>query len=166
MKVVILNPAMVVGPHDASNWGRLFFALRDGELPGVTRGNMSVGHVREVAKAHLSAVENGRSGERYLLGGENIEFAEFVKLIADISGVHKIPKVIPKPILKMAAYFHTAKSFFTKREPELTPETARMLTRDVVFSSEKAKRELDYKIPPVRESLLDCYNWLKQENLL
>lgn len=166
MKVVILNPAMVVGPHDANNWGRLFFALRDGELPGVTRGNMSVGHVREVAKAHLLAAEKGSSGENYLLGGENIMFAEFIKMMADISGVSKIPKVIPTPILKTAAYFHQAKSFFTKKEPELTPETARMMTRDVAFSSEKAKRELNYRIPPVRESLQDCYDWLKSENLL
>lgn len=166
MKVVILNPAMVVGPHDDSNWGRLFFALRDGNLPGVTRGNMSVGHVREVAKTHLSAVENGRSGERYLLGGENIEFAEFIKIMAEISGVSKTPRIIPEPILKMAAYLHLAKSFFTKKKPELTPETAHMLTRNVIFSSEKAKAELGYKIPPVRESLQDCYDWLRKENLL
>lgn len=166
MKVVILNPAMVVGPYDTNNWGRLFFALRDGALPGVTKGNMSIGHVREVVKAHLSTVKNGRSGERYILGGDNCTFADFVKIIAETSGVTEIPKNIPAPFLKLAAYLQTGIAYITGSEPDLTPELAQMMTRNMSFSSEKAKQELGYTIPPVRKSVQDCYNWLKKENLL
>ncbi|WP_441000005.1 SDR family oxidoreductase [Fodinibius sp. SL11] len=166
IKVVIMNPAMVVGPHDANNWGRLFFALRDDNLPGVTRGNMSVAHVEEVAKAHISAVEKGKDGERYILGGQNCTFAEFVSVIGKISNISAQPKVIPEFILKLVAYLQAGISFFTGKEPDLTPELAKLMTRNVIYSSEKAKRELGYHIPSVETSVQDCYDWLKKEQLL
>mgnify|MGYP000055993364 CR=1 FL=1 len=166
IKVVIMNPAMVVGPHDANNWGRLFFALRDDDLPGVTRGNMSVAHVEEVVNAHISAVEQGSNGERYILGGQNCTFAEFVSIIADVSDLSAKPKIIPAPILKLVAYLQAGISYFTGNEPDLTPELAKLMTRNVVYSSDKAKRELGYRIPPVKKSVQDCYNWLIQEKLL
>ncbi|MDZ7660360.1 SDR family oxidoreductase [Fodinibius sp.] len=166
VKVVIMNPAMVVGPHDANNWGRLFFVLRDDDLPGVTRGNMSVAHVKEVAKAHISAVEQGEDGERYILGGQNCTFAEFVSTIAEVSGLSAQPKIIPAPILKLVAYLQAGTSYFTGNEPDLTPELAKLMTRNVVYSSDKAKRELGYSIPAVKKSVRDCYEWLEKENLL
>lgn len=166
IKVVIMNPAMVVGPHDTNNWGRLFFALRDDDLPGVTRGNMSVAHVEEVAKAHISAVENGSDGERYILGGQNCEFAEFVSMISEISGFHANPHIIPVPILKLIANLKAAIAFFTRKEPNLTPELAKLMTRNVTYSSKKAKEELGYEIPPIKKSIQDSYDWLIQENLL
>ncbi|WP_445664060.1 NAD-dependent epimerase/dehydratase family protein [Fodinibius sp. AD559] len=166
IKVVIMNPAMVVGPHDVNNWGRLFFALRDNNLPGVTRGNLSVAHVKEVVKAHISAVEQGSDGERYILGGQKCTFAEFVSIIAEVSDMSAQPKVIPDPILKLVAYFQAGISYFTGAEPEFTPELAKLMTRNVVYSSDKAKKELGYCIPPVKKSVQDCHKWLVQEGLL
>lgn len=163
IKVVIMNPAMVVGPHDANNWGRLFFALRDDDLPGVTTGNMSVAHVREVAKAHISAVENGADGERYILGGQNCTFAEFVSLIGKVSNISSQPKTIPAPFLKLVAYLQAGIALFTRNEPNLTPELAKLMTRNVEYSSKKAIKELGYQIPPIKESIHDCYQWLKKK---
>jgi nucleoside-diphosphate-sugar epimerase len=166
VKVVIMNPAMVVGPHDANNWGRLFFALRDNDLPGVTRGNMSIAHVKEVVRAHISAVEHGRDGENYILGGQNCTFAEFVSIIGNVSNISAQPKIIPAPILKLAAYFKSAISYLTGKKPDLTPELAKLMTRNVVYSSEKAIKELGYRIPTVEKSVRDCHQWLVQEDLL
>jgi nucleoside-diphosphate-sugar epimerase len=166
IKAVIMNPAMVVGPHDANNWGRLFFALRDNNLPGVTRGNMSIAHVKEVAKAHISAVEQGSDGERYILGGQHCTFADFVSIIADVSDISAQPKTIPTPVLKLVANFKSAISYFTGREPDLTPELVKLMTRNVIYSSDKAKSELGYRILPVKKSVHDCHQWLVQEELL
>ncbi|PAU92732.1 oxidoreductase [Aliifodinibius salipaludis] len=165
-KVVIMNPAMVVGPHDANNWGRLFFALRDDDLPGVTHGNMSVAHVEEVAKAHISAVDQGNDGERYILGGRKCTFAEFVSIITEVSNISAEPKIIPASILKIVAYFQAGISYLTENKPDLTPELAKLMTRNVVYSSDKAKKELGYSIPPVKKSVKDCYEWLVKEELL
>ncbi len=166
IKVVIMNPAMVVGPHDDSNWGRLFFALRDNNLPGVTRGNMSVAHVEEVAKAHILAVEHGVDGERYILGGEHCEFVEFISIIREVSGFSADPKIVPTPLLKLIAYLQAGVAYFTGNEPDLTPELAKLMTRNVKYSSDKAKQALNYHIPPIEKSIKDCYNWLKETERL
>lgn len=166
IKVVIMNPAMVVGPHDDSNWGRLFFALRDNNLPGITRGNMSVAHVEEVAKAHIAAVQHGADGENYILGGKHCEFADFVSIIREVSGFSADPTILPVPLLKVFAYIKAGIAYFTGNEPDLTPELAKLMSRNVKYSSEKAKRTLNYNIPPVKKSIQDCYDWLKETERL
>lgn len=167
MKVVILNPAHVTGPHDANNWGRLFFALRDGDLPGVTEGEASITHVEEVAKAHLAAVEKGRSGDRYILAGKDYTFKEFVAEIARVSGIDDPPPRIPGFILKGLAKLSEFAANITNKPPDITPELAYMMTRsNLSYSNEKAIRELDYNVVPMEKSVRDCYKWLKKEGML
>ena len=166
MKVVILNPSTVIGPHDANNWGRLFFALHDGSMPGIIPGNISVAHVEHVAQAHLSAVENGRSGDRYILGGDHCKFSDFITTMCRVADISKVPPTIPVPLLKLAARFAVVKAYITGNEHDLTPELAAMLTREACYSSQKAKRELGYTIPSMQTSVTDCYRWLKEKQLL
>lgn len=164
MKVVILNPATVTGPYDFNNWGRLFFALRDGDLPGIPDGIISVTHVREVAKAHLSAVDNGRKRERYILAGHDCRFSDFVREIAHVSGNKKLPRRIPTIMLKILAYIDTYISSIKGKEPDLTPELVKIMTRtNLVYSSSKAVKELGYTILPMEKCVQDCYEWLKNE---
>ena len=167
MKVVILNPANVVGPHDTNNWGRLFFALRDNDLPFVTNGCVSIAHVSEITRAHLAAVHKGKSGERYILAGHNCQFSEFVHTIAKVAGVNRKPRVIPAPLFRGYARLLSGWAALTGTEPTLTPELARLMTRNnVKYSSQKAKNQLGYQIPGMRVAVCDCYNWLKDEDLL
>ena len=101
MKVVVMNPAVVAGPYDATTWGRLFFLLRDNALPAAPPGRITVGHVHDVVEAHLAAVTEGRDGERYILGGEEIDTADFIAKIARVSGITKVPKKAPPFVLKL-----------------------------------------------------------------
>jgi nucleoside-diphosphate-sugar epimerase len=141
MRVVILNPANVIGPHDKNNWGRLFFGLRDNKLPFIANGSVSITHVNAVTDAHWAAVENGQSGERYILGGEYHPFPEFVRCINNVSNANN--------------------------EPAVTPELARLMTRNnIIYTSQKAIDELDYAIPPMKQSVRDCYKWLLAEGHL
>lgn len=167
IKVVILNPTAVTGPHDKNNWGRLFLALQRDDIPGIPDGIISVNHVNEVARAHINAVEKGRDGERYILGGVDITFSRFIKNIAEVGGVDKIPKPVPTPLLKALAHMHNLISKISGNEPELTPELVKMMTRkNISYSSQKAIDELNYKIVPLEQSVRDCYEWLKKENHL
>lgn len=164
MKVVILNPANVVGPHDTKNWGRLFLAICKNELPFIADGRVSVAHVNEVAKAHLAAVENGKPGEHYILSGEDSTFTHFVNTIADVCKVKKRPAVISPVLFKGLARTLSWKSTFFNERPKITPELAKLMTRkNVMYSSRKAVKELNYAIPPMHESIQDCYNWMKKE---
>lgn len=167
MKVVVFNPAGVAGPYDTTTWGRMFFLLRDNKMPGTPPGGLNFAHVQEVVKAHIAAVDLGRSGENYILAGENCTFAELFSEIAQLLGLLKIPPVIPAPLLKTMARISTFMANFTGKAPNLTPEMAHLTTaKRTGPSSEKAIAELGYRIRPWQEAFRDCYEWLKKEGKL
>lgn len=166
MKVVVLNPAVVVGPYDANTWGRLFLLLRDGALPAVASGVVSATHVHDVVRAHVDAADKGRNGEIYLLAGESCDMVDFVADIARISGT-KAPRRLPGWVVKIYGRISVMVAAITKREPEVTPEIAAISTRKgVTFRSDKAIRELGYRIQPREVAIRDSYDWLVQEGVL
>lgn len=167
MKVVILNPSNVIGPHDAKNWGRLMIAVCKNNLPVISNGCISITHVDEVVRAHINAVETGKSGERYILAGKKKTFYDFIKVIAEAADSKNHPFVIPDSIFRGYGKILSFKSLFFNGKPKITPELAKIMTRkDVSYSSQKAIDELDYSIRPDRISVQDCYNWLQQERLI
>ncbi|MEX2601884.1 MAG: NAD-dependent epimerase/dehydratase family protein [Balneolaceae bacterium] len=167
MNVVILNPTTVTGPYDRNNWGKMFLALQNGKLPGIPDGVISVTHVDEVARAFLSAVSAGRNGENYILSGETCTLKEFITRIAKFVDGKEIPNEIPTILLKTIARFQSGIGYLTGESPDLTPELIHILTRKgISYSSEKAKRDLGYRILPLERSIEDCYNWLSNENFL
>ena len=167
MRVIILNPANVIGPHDKNNWGRLFFALHNNELPFIANGSVSITHVKAVVDAHLAAVKWGQSGERYILGGEYHPFPQFVRCINNVSNANNMPVTIPPFLFRGIARISTGFAALTNNKPAVTPELARLMTRNnIVYSSQKAMNELGYDIPPMEQSVRDCYEWLKAEGHL
>jgi nucleoside-diphosphate-sugar epimerase len=166
MKVVVLNPTNVVGPYDTHAWGQLFFLLRDHALPAVSPGTSSITHVHDVVRAHLDAVTKGRSGERYILAGEHCDLADFVAEVARVSGT-KAPKKAPPWVLKLFGRVSVMIAAITGNEPDVTPEIAAMTSQTgTSFSSDKAIRELDYRIQPMAVAVKDNYDWLVKEGLL
>jgi dihydroflavonol-4-reductase len=166
MKVVVLNPAEVVGPYDTSSWGELFFLLRDGALPAIASGTVTPTHVRDVVRAHLAAVTQGRSGERYLVAGHDTALPDFIAEIARLSGT-KAPMTAPAWVLKAYGRLSIMLAAITGKEPDVTPEIAAVASlSDVTYCSDKAIRELDYRIQPMEVALRDNYEWLVKEKLL
>jgi len=165
MKVVVLNPANVVGPYDTNTWGQLFFLLRDRALPAVPPGTTSVTHVHDIVRAHLNAVTKGRSGERYLLAGKHCDLADFVAEVAQVSGA-KAPRKAPAWVLKVFGRVSVMIAAVTGKEPDITPEIAAMTSQTgTSFSSDKAIRELGYQIQPMTVAVKDNYDWLVKEGL-
>ena len=166
MKVVVLNPAEVLGPYDANNWGRMFFLLRDGALPAVGPSSVSPTHVHDVVRAHVDAVDKGRNGERYLLAGEDRELVELAAEMAALSGA-KVPRKAPAWVLKIYARLSVMIAALTGKEPEITPELAEAAaSKGATFRSDKAIRELGYQIRPMSVCVQDTYDWLVNEGLL
>ncbi len=167
MEIVVLNPVVVVGRYDTNNWGKMFFSLRDNEMPGIPTGEIEIANCREVASAHLAAVEKGRNGERYILGGERCSMPEFISEISRLMGIKKQPKAIPTVILKFLAHLPVLIASITGKEPNITPEMISWMTRKgVTFSDNKAISELEYKPTSAKEAIKDCYDWLLKEGLL
>ncbi|MDH3654688.1 MAG: NAD-dependent epimerase/dehydratase family protein [Myxococcales bacterium] len=166
MKVVSVNPSEVVGPYDTRSFGRLFFLLRDGKLPAVSPGTIQVAHVHDVVRAHLDAVTKGRSGQRYLLTGDVIEFPNFVGEIARVSGA-KTPRTAPAWIFKVFGRVSVMIAAITGKEPDVTPEiAASMSDTGRTFLCEKAIRELGYRTRAPELAIRDNYAWLVKEGLL
>ena len=167
LKVVIINPGSIVGRYDNNTWASMFFALRDGNVPGVPPGNNSFVHVNDVVQAMILSVDKGQNGHNYLITGENTSIQAFATEVAKQMGLHKTPPNIPVFILKILAKIGTVTAFFTGKEPTMTPEIVEFMSRkDLAYDNSKALREFGYRMTPWQNGVKECYEWLKEEGLL
>ena len=166
LDAVILNPAHVIGPYDRHNWARLIRLATAGALPRVPPGRGSFCHVVEVARAHVAAAEQGRSGENYILAGADASYRDVVDIIGDLVGRDVERRVVSSRLLRVGARILELLSDLTGREPIVTPEGAAFLSADLTCRSDKAVRELGYHPAALRTMLEDSYRWLVAEGFL
>jgi dihydroflavonol-4-reductase len=166
LNAVILNPANIIGPYDYSGWSRLFFLIKNDKLAGAPPGSASFGHVREIARAHIEAFEKGRIGHNYLLGGTDATWLEFIQLIGRLLNKKVPKKPMPSFVLKAIGRLSLWYSYLSKKEPDLTPEKAYLVSTDLLCSSEKAQKELEYKTVSLETMLKDCHAFLIKQGLL
>jgi dihydroflavonol-4-reductase len=160
--VVVVNPAYLVGPQDyeRSVMGQLCHRYWRGRAPIAPPGGLSLVDVRDVAIGHLLAAERGQAGQRYILGGENYDYASLSRLLADVAKFR--PRAIPRlpwPVFAAAATINEARGRLRGKEPYPSLAHARLNRYFWFFSSERARRELGYEARPIRESLADAYAW-------
>ena len=166
LDAVVVNPCDIMGPYDSHNWAQVIQAVYNNDVPGIPPGNAVVCHVRDVARAHISAYEKGRTGERHLLGGADVTFKEIFNTIERFMDKKESSFVLPKWLLRAVVPFYVIQSKLNGKEPILTYEKYLELKFPKHVSYEKALAELDYTTSPLEESIRDSYEWLKQENLL
>ena len=166
LDAVILNPANIIGPYDYHNWSQLFILIDRENLPGVPSATQTFCHVREVAKAQITAFYRGKNGENYILGGVEVNYLTLAQEIGDLLGKPTPKKTTPGWMLKLLGRVSLWGSYITGREPDITPEKAILITSQVLCSSQKAENELDYHSVPLRSMLDDCYRWMLSEGLI
>lgn len=166
LDAVIVNPGGILGPYDTHNYARLVTLVATGKLPGVPPGSLSFCHVREVAKAHIAAAERGRRGENYLLAGTNARVIDLVREIGAATGQAVPSRPTPAWVLRAVGALGALGGALTGREPILTPEAARMVTREVSCDCAKAMRELGFRAVPLSAMVADCVGWMAAEGLL
>lgn len=166
LQAVILNPAAILGRYDTRNYARLVTLIARGRLPGVPPGSLSFCHAREVARAHVAAAERGRTGENYLLGGTDASLLELVRAIGEALSKPVPRRATPAWALRALAALGALGARVTGRPPTLTPEAARMVTREVFCDCSKAARELGFREVPLREMVSECVGWLAAEGRL
>jgi len=168
LPLVIVNPTRVYGPGLLSEGNAVAQLILDyvkGKAPFLPNRGINVGNyafVDDVALGHLLALEKGRVGERYILGGENVSLREFLELVDDISGKRhwKIPLLKTGPLLFSWIQEKRAKWFGVY--PRITPGWTRTFLVDWAYSCEKAKQELGYAPTSLREGLEKTWNWLSR----
>lgn len=166
LDAVFINPANIIGPKDRHNWSRMIRMINDGALPGVPGGAGTFCHSAAVANATVEAVERGRTGANYLLGGAD---ATFLELVGEISKqLRKKPptRTVPTVMLKAVAAFSDLWSMVTNREPDITPDAIALVTGTIQCSSDRAIAELGYEPTDLETMVGDCIAWMRGENML
>lgn len=168
LPAVIVNPSTPIGPRDIkpTPTGRMIVEAASGRMPAFVDTGLNLVHVDDVARGHLLAEEQGRVGERYILGGENLSLAEILRRIAGIVRGSP-PKVrLPLPVVWPVAVVAEAWGRVTGREPMVTFDSLRMASKKMYFSAAKAERELGYRARPANEALADAIEWFRAAGMV
>src|SRR6266446_5352844 len=149
LDVVIDNPSTPVGERDIKPTpsGRIVVDFLKKKFPAYVDTGLNLVDVRECARGHIAALEKGKSGERYILGGEDLTLKQILDKLGAISGLPS-PKVkLPYFVAYAAgAVDETISGLLLGREPLATIETVRMGKKKMWASSAKAERDLGWKI--------------------
>jgi dihydroflavonol-4-reductase len=161
LPIVIVSPSTPIGPRDVkpTPTGRVIVEAATGRMPAFLDTGLNLVHVDDVAQGHLAALDRGKVGENYILGGADVPLEKMLGDIAFLSG-RKPPTIkLPRAPLFPLAYAAEAIARVTGKEPFLTADALRMSRYHMFFSSEKAKRELGYTARPYLEGLRDALGW-------
>ncbi len=133
-----------------------------GHIPGYVDTGLNLVHVDDVAVGHIAALRHGKTGEHYILGGQDVAFGTMLAEIASLSD-RKPPRVrLPRPLLYPFAWVSEAAAHITGREPFLTLDGLRMSKHRMFFSSAKAEKDLGYRARPYGEALAEAVNWFRE----
>lgn len=165
LDAVSIFPGFMIGPFDHTlQIGRLFFDLKNGDVPGFIVGGSSYCHVAEVARAHIAAAKKGRKGEGYICAGNrntNLTHKEVWTAMGNAVGA-RLPKLtLPRWVFIAYGYVMGWLSDLTGKPPEMDPGMARYLTVNQWTLSDKAERELGYRVPPIEKCIQDALAWYR-----
>ena len=166
LDVVIVNPTRVFGPglmNEGNSGTRMIKLYIDGLwrlIPGDGEAVGNYAYVEDVARGHILAMEHGRRGERYILGGENVSYNDFFAAVSRAAGRRRVLFHIPGPLAIAAAYGDEFRARLFRGYPSLTPGWAKTFLLDNAYSLAKAQSELGYRITPLGEALDATIAWL------
>lgn len=162
--VMILNPTTPIGSDDAkpTPTGRIVVDFLNRKFPAYVDTGLNLVDVNAVAQAHVAALEHGRSGERYILGGENLTLKQILDRMSAITGLPSPTMKVPQSVAITFAFFE---EWFTGRirgrEPRATVEEVRMSRKKMFATSAKAERDLGFKILPVDTAMRAAIDWFR-----
>jgi dihydroflavonol-4-reductase len=167
VEVIILNPAEVIGRYDHNfQWGRLVMAVFADRVPFIPPGGASFCSASEVGKAHVTALTCGKSGERYILAGDDRNYSQFLELIEQ-----QLAKKFSKPRTHYRRLYWKEKlkdKFYPLlgKEFMVEPYRLKVFGGHYYFSSKKAEQDLGYRPAKLGSMVSDCVNWYRTQGIL
>ncbi len=169
VQAVIVNPSTPIGPRDVkpTPTGKMVLDAAAGRMPAYVETGLNVVHVDDVGLGHVLALERGRVGEAYILGGTDLGMAEILAMIDDVVGRRarrrtKLPHAALWPVA--VGMEGAARAFGIS--PLVTREMLAMARKRMFFSSAKAAEKLGYAPRPPRQALADAVAWFRAEGRL
>ncbi len=163
-RVVILNPTTPIGANDAkpTPTGRIVVDFLNRKFPAYVDTGLNLVDVQSVAAMHVAALDRGTSGERYILGGENLTLKQILDRMAAMTGLPSPTMKVPHAVAMTFAFFD---EWITGRmlshEPRATVEAVRMGKKKMFASSAKAERDLGFQVVPVDSALRAAIGWFR-----
>jgi dihydroflavonol-4-reductase len=161
LPAVIVAPSTPIGARDIkpTPTGRVIVEAATGRMPAFVDTGLNLVHVDDVAEGHFLALEKGRIGQNYILGGEDVSLETMLGDIARLCGRKPAKIKLPRGPLFPLAYGAELVARMTGKEPFLTADALRMSRYRMFFSSAKAKAELGYQARPYGKGLEDALAW-------
>lgn len=168
LHTVVVNPPRVYGPgllSESNAATKLIKWYMEGKWRFIPGNGSYIGNyafVYDIATGHRQAMNYGKSGEQYILGGENMSFNEFFGYVAKFTGQNRKLWSIPISLIKTFAKFEKMKADRLKIKPLITPQWVENYMKDSALSSRKAINELDYAITPPEKAIANTVEWLRE----
>ena len=162
--VVVVNPTTPIGEQDIkpTPTGRIIVDFLKRKFPAYVDTGLNLADVKEIARGHLLAMESANPGERYILGGENLTLKQILDKLAAITGLPSPRLQVPHAMaLGFAALDQFFNGFVMRKEPRATIDAVRMGYKKMFASSQKAARDLGYKIVAVESALRRASDWFR-----
>ena len=162
LPAVLVHPTFLLGPQDAKPTSNaLLLELYRGKLPGYPTGGKNYVHVRDVAVATVNALTQGRVGESYILGNENLSYHEAFWLMARVLGVPAPRWRIPPRLARLYGAVCTVQARFTGRLAQLNAGMAAVANDGHYFNVQKARTELGLPSTPIEQAVAEAFAWFK-----
>lgn len=160
--VMILNPTTPIGPGDVkpTPTGRIVVDFLNRKFPAYVDTGLNLVDVDEVARMHVVALDRGRPGERYILGGENLTLKQILDRMSAITGLPSPTRKVPHSVAMAFAFFdENITGRMLGKEPRATVAAVRMGKKMMFASSAKAEQELGFKVLPIYNALRAAIEW-------
>jgi dihydroflavonol-4-reductase len=168
LPVTVVNPSTPIGPGDIkpTPTGRIIVDGARGRIPAFVDTGLNLVHVDDVARGHVQALEHGRPGERYVLGGADLSLEAILGLVARLCG-RRPPRIrLARSLVYPVAFVGEWVARATGTEPLVTLDELRMSKKHMYFSSAKAERELGYRWRDPAAAVADALEWFKHHGYL
>ncbi len=171
LNVSIVNPARVYGPgldtgsNPVTKIVELYMKRKWHVIPGNGEDIGSYCHVDDVVDGHISAMQKGGKGQRYIFGGENASFNELIGYIRKHSGVNKKLYNLPFPLMSLVSHVMKTWSTISGTAPMITPDWVKRYDYHWKLDSGKAVREIDYKIRSLDEGVQQTVEWIRKNRM-
>lgn len=167
LNAITVHPTFMLGPYDSKpSSGAMIMALCQGKVPGYTAGGRNYICVKDAAIGVVNAIEQGVSGESYIIGGQNLNYKEAFALMAETIGVKAPALPFPSFVVKLYGEWNHLKEKLSGKPAKISKAMAQISLDEHYYSAEKAIRELSLPQTPIEEGIKECFEWMKENTTL
>ncbi|MEM6342292.1 MAG: NAD-dependent epimerase/dehydratase family protein [Bacteroidota bacterium] len=160
LPALVINPTFMIGPYDTKpSSGAVLVAAWQNPPPFCTKGGRNWVAVKDVATATVNALHQGRIGECYIAGGQNMSYVQAFGLLEELTQKPQPQKTLPNFMILLTGWFASLFGKITGKAPKITYEMAKVACDSHFFSPAKAIAELNMPQTPIKEAMQEAFDW-------